>query len=362
MRKNKVLFVLHQSPPLHGAAKVGDFIVSSNILKEKYHTKFIKIESSESIEDIGKYSFKKFFLAVRLFFKVFYALIIFRPEKIYFTASISNLAFYRDLLISFLWKIYKSFKEVDIYYHYHTKGIDEFVSSSKINLNLTSFFIRNVNLILLSNLLSDDFNQVRTYKEIFYLPNGIKDSTQDDLFIKLIDSKYTNISTIQVLYLSHMTANKGYKSVLNTALKTKEDNIHFNFAGGWASEEDKNFFFSFLEDNSLNDKVTYHGFVSGNEKDALFNLSPSKNDAFPLTILESLSHGVPVISSNEGSIPFILDKKSGLIVKELDNFPTFFDKYKRKLLNQETALYCREKFLKDFTLDIFQQNLNNILD
>ncbi len=367
MKKNKVLFVLHQSPPPHGAGKVGDFIASSNKLKDYYQARFIKIESSERIEDIGKYSLKKIFLAVSLFCKVFYALVVFRPKKIYFTASISNVAFYRDLFISSLWKVYKLFKKADIYYHYHTKGIDEFVSTSRINLILTSFFIRNVNLILLSNLLSDDFNKVRTYKEIFYLPNGIKDSIDDDLFRKSIDFKYRNMNGINILYLSHMTTNKGYKSVLDLALKTKKDNTHYNFAGEWGCKEDKDFFFSFIEKNSLNDKVTYHGFVSGDEKSALFNRShvlayPSRNDAFPLTILESLSHGVPVISSNEGSIPFILDNKCGLVIKELHNFPALFEEYKRKLLNQETALYCREKFLRDFTLDIFLNNLTNILD
>ena len=367
MKKNKVLFVLHQSPPPHGAAKVGDFIASSNKIKNYYQARFVKIESSERVEDIGKYSLKKIFLALSLFCKVLYVLVTFRPEKIYFTASISSVAFYRDLFISSLWKVYRLFKKADVYYHYHTKGIDEFVSSSKINLILTRFFIRNINLILLSNLLSDDFKKVKTYKKIFYLPNGIEDLIDDDLFKKSIDFKYRNMNSINVLYLSHMTTNKGYKSVLDLALKTKKDNIHYNFAGEWGSKEDKDFFSGFIDKNSLNDKVTYHGFVSGNEKSALFNRShilayPSKNDAFPLTILESLSHGVPIISSNEGSISFILDNKCGLVIKEIHNFPDIFDEYKKELVNKETALYCREKFHRDFTLDIFQNNLTNILD
>ena len=73
--------------------------------------------------------------------------------------------------------------------------------------------------------------------------------------------------------------------------------------------------------NNLFANVFFHGFVSGKKKMELFKNAnifafPTryKNETFPLSILESLSYGVPIIATNEGSIPDILDNQSGIIL------------------------------------------------
>ena len=76
--------ILHQSPPPHGAAKVGDFIANSRKLNDAFECRFITIRSAETIEDIGRVSIKKICLAVSLFFRVLVMLVLFRPQKIYF--------------------------------------------------------------------------------------------------------------------------------------------------------------------------------------------------------------------------------------------------------------------------------------
>ena len=111
-KKTKLLCILHRSPPAHGAAKVGDIIASSKKLNENYDCRFISIKSSDTIGDIGKVNFKKFYLVAELYMKVLWALVVFRPHKIYFTASIRSVALYRDLLVSTLWKVYRLLKLV----------------------------------------------------------------------------------------------------------------------------------------------------------------------------------------------------------------------------------------------------------
>ena len=42
---------------------------------------------------------------------------------------------------------------------------------------------------------------------------------------------------------------------------------------------------------------------------------PTMNDTFPLTILEAMQHGLPVIASRKGAIPeMIEDGKTGLLI------------------------------------------------
>jgi len=360
--KPKLLCILHRSPPAHGAAKVGDFIASSEKLKEMFECRFITIKSSNTIGDIGKVNFKKIYLVLEIYFKILWTLLVFRPQKLYFTASIRSVALYRDLLISTLWKMYGFFKPLEVFYHYHTKGVDEYVSSSGRNLKLTRFFVKDVTLLLLSPLLEKDFEKVQTYKSICFLPNGVEDSLENVAFDDYLSKKYAKVETLEILYLAHMMKEKGYWDVLELAKTTKGQNIRYHFAGSWKEEENKAEFFSFIKRHGLEEEVVYHGFVSGEQKANLFKkayvlLYPSKNDAFPLTLLESLSYGVPVVATNEGSIPYILDDKSGIVLEDANDLFVALEKVKQNLVNSETVQYCRQRYLENFSLDQFEENL-----
>lgn len=365
--KSKLLCVLHRSPPSHGAARVGDFIASSEKLKGDFDCRFITIKSSETISDIGKISFKKIYYVLVLYVKILWVLLLFRPQKIYYTASIRSIAFYRDLVVSTLWKIYRRFNSTtEIYYHYHTKGIEEFISSSRVNLKLTRFFIKDVKLILLGKMLEKDFEKVKTYNKVFHLPNGVENTFEDIDFNEFLEAKFTCQDSIEVLYLSQMTKSKGCFIVLELAKKTTDHSIHYNFAGNWLSEADEKQFFNYIEENNLSEKVTFHGFVKNNDKRKLFKktnlfLHPTQNDAFPLAILEALSYGIPVIATNEGSIPSILNKKTGVVINDSNKLIEVIDRAKKKLINKDTAVICREHYLKYFTNKIFEENFIAIL-
>ena len=360
--KTKLLCILHRSPPAHGAAKVGDFISESKKLQEAYECKFITIKSSDTIGDIGKVNFKKLYLVVELYLKVLFALIVFRPDKIYYTASVSSIAFYRDLLVSTLWKIYEKITTVDVYYHYHTKGVDKFISSSSRNLKLTNFFLKNVNVVLLSPLLKKDIEQISTYKKILYLPNGVEDKMGNENFLKYVEAKYNKHSTLHILYLAHMMKDKGYWAVLEMAQAISLSNVHCHFAGSWQNKANEKEFFDFIKQHNLENKITYHGFVRSERKDKLFRnanilVYPSKNEAFGLAIVEAFSYGIPVLATNEGSIPYIIDEKSGIVISTLEYLPDAFKKMLDNFVNKETAKYCRQRYLDNFSLEQFENNI-----
>jgi glycosyltransferase involved in cell wall biosynthesis len=298
-----------------------------------------------------------------------FTLVVFRPSKIYFTSSSNGFAFYRDLVLSTLWRAYSLFKKADVFYHFHTKGVENFVIGSTVKTILVRFFLKNVNLILLSPLLESDFAKVNTYKRILFLPNGVEDRLTTNEFYKIIEDKFSDFKTLNVLYLSNMIKSKGYFRVLELAKQVKGVSIQFHFAGSWQSQKDEGEFFHFIKYNNLSDKVFFHGFVSGKEKEELFKkahifIFPTRytNEAFPLSILEALSYGIPVIATDEGSIPYILNKKSGIVLSGVDNLPQVLKEAKDTLVNQKTAYYCRKHYLDNFTLDKFEDNLISVLE
>lgn len=365
MKKQKLLCILHYSPPAHGASKVGDFIKSSEKLKDEFDCRFIKIKSSDTIGDIGKINFKKIYFVLELFFKILFTILVFRPDKIYFTASIKGVAFYRDLLFSNIWKIYKLFTSCEVFYHYHTKGIKEFVKNDR-NKKLTRYFLKDINLVLLSPMLKADFEDVKTYKKVLYLPNGVENSYPKNSFENYISKK--DFSKINILYLSNMIKEKGYFEVIKLANQNKEKNYHFHFAGGWQNDNDKKEFFDFIKNNHLENIVTFHGFVNGDQKRDLFEKSnvfifPTryKNEAFPLSVLEAFSYGLPVLSTDEGSIPFIIDNKSGIVINDFDKLNLAFEEILEKYINIETARYCRKRYIENFSLEQFEENLLEVL-
>lgn len=366
--KTRLLCILHLPPPVHGAAKVGEFIRDSHVVNEAFVCRYIPILSSDTIGDIGKISLKKFWLVAILFFRVLWALMVFRPDKIYVTVSVKSVAFYRDLLISLLWKTYAALTDCDIYYHYHTKGIDDFVAHSLRSLRLTRFFLKGINLVLLSPMLEKDFEKVKTYNRIGFLPNGIEDVAPKD-FEDFVKNKYSSFDELQVLYLSNMIKEKGYFEVLKLAEQSRDEKIHYHFAGSWQNKEDEKEFFRFINEKELQSHVTFHGYVNGAEKASLLEkahllIFPTryKAEAFALVTLEAISYGVPVISTDEGSISSIIDEQSGIVLKDVAQLPNALREARENLVNAETARYCRRRYLENFTRELFERNLMRVLN
>ena len=337
MKREKVLFILHYSPPIHGASKVGDSIINSKIIHHNLNAKFIKIKSSQNIDQIGRFNFYKLFFLIELFTKTCVLLLRFRPKIIYYTASPQGFAFYRDLVITLPIKLYQSLTRANIFYHYHARGIQEFTGQSSIKLKLTDYFVKKVNLIFISKLLKYEVKHLNNYASLLFLPNMIKE--------------------------------KGYDVALDLAKHFNETSkkIHVDFAGAWASKEDESYFTDFVKSNNLEAYVTYHGLVQGEKKKKLFSeatvfIFPSsyKREVFPLAVLEALSYGLPVLTFDIGAVAKIIHEKVGVISNKeriFKDFKAIISDYK-----SESKYYlCREEYLKHYTIEVFEENLLRIL-
>ena len=74
----------------------------------------------------------------------------------------------------------------------------------------------------------------------------------------------------------------------------------------------------FIKDNGLENLIQYEGWVSGDKKTHLLNLMdayilPSYTEGLPISILEALSYGNPVITTPVGGIPEVVNEKNGYL-------------------------------------------------
>lgn len=90
------------------------------------------------------------------------------------------------------------------------------------------------------------------------------------------------------------------------------------------------------------------------------------NECFSLVLLEAMEHGLPCISTTEGGIPGIVDDgKTGFLVPKHD-VVVLADKIQLLLndsvLRSNMGKVGREKFEKEFTLEVFEKRMTWILE
>ena len=89
------------------------------------------------------------------------------------------------------------------------------------------------------------------------------------------------------------------------------------------------------------------------------------NECFSLVLLEAMEHGLPCISTTEGGIPGIIDDgKTGFLVPKHD-VAVLADKIQLLLndsvLRSNMSKAGREKFEKEFTLEVFEKRMVEVL-
>lgn len=67
--KQKILFIMHMPPPVHGAAMMGQYVHDSDLINEKFECHYINPSLSSSVGDVGKFSLKKLLIFLELFLK-----------------------------------------------------------------------------------------------------------------------------------------------------------------------------------------------------------------------------------------------------------------------------------------------------
>lgn len=75
-----------------------------------------------------------------------------------------------------------------------------------------------------------------------------------------------------------------------------------------------------IESNGLQGSIFLKGWVTGNAKEELYRKAtvfvlPSYNEGLPVSVLEAMSYGMPVIATNVGGIPeLVKDGESGQLI------------------------------------------------
>lgn len=358
--RKRILFILHMPPPVHGAAVVGKAIHDSALINDEFDCRFINLATASGLEDIGKFRFAKISRFSSLLSQIRREVKSFRPDLIYITPNSHGNAFYKD------WLTVRMLKKtgIPVLAHFHNKGVKP-NSGNAIKRSLYRSFFRGLNVILLSQRLFADIEDFADSDRVYICPNGIADST------RTLHNRREN-SKPHILFISNLLVDKGIMTLLDALKEVSEKGHDFvcDIAGAETSEIDNQRLNDEIVRRGLENHVTYHGPVYGEEKEKLFDTSdifvfPTANEALPIVCLEAMKHSLPVISTDEGGIPdIVIDGVTGLIRPKQDA-DAFAKAIVELLTNNELRTNMgaegRQHFEKLFTVSAFEKSLSEIL-
>jgi glycosyltransferase involved in cell wall biosynthesis len=161
------------------------------------------------------------------------------------------------------------------------------------------------------------------YTGQLYLETTLVDKALvDDIDINSLVNQRIGSTKKSILFLSRIEKAKGVYELLNVYTKVKKTNpeFHLIFAGDGSEVEGLK---EEVRKNNIKD-VNFTGFVTGEVKKNLFvNASIfvflSEVEGMPNAVLEAMSFGLPVITTNAGGIASVFkDGKNGRIVESVN--------------------------------------------
>lgn len=173
----------------------------------------------------------------------------------------------------------------------------------------------------------------------------------------------------EILFLGYVGDRKGVFELLPAiaCLARAGHNLHLTIGGNGEVERARDL----AQTLGIGSLVTFAGWVSGAEKERLLQnadifILPSHNEGLPVSLLEAMRLGIPVISTRVGGIPELIDEGvSGLLVTA-GNVEEIASAISRFVEDQTFARLVGEEGMRrvkdEFSSSIGTQALNEIYE
>lgn len=352
----KILFFMQLPPPVHGASIVNNTIQESGKINDSFDTFYLNISPARGMTDIGRFSASKLLSTLAITVKAIRTYLSLKPDIVYITLSPHGLALYKDGLLALLLKLLGA----HVVFHLHGKGIEENASASKIKREIYKLIFKSVDVIHLSERLFFDVESVRDKKRLLLaVPNSVPSCPAS--LTNTFDQK------IRFIFLSNFMPSKGADTLIRAANLLPEE-LKKKFTLTLIGSPNDQAHYSEIKELVANSKFGNIKLLDakyGAEKyEYLCNsdifVLPTKNDCYPLSILEAMSAGLAVISTNEGAIADIVEH--GVTGELLENCTpeSLAEVMRRFIETPENVKACGAaglaKYSANYTTDRFEEN------
>lgn len=358
-KKPRILFIAPLPPPVHGSAVVSRIIKDSARVNAAFDSDFVNLSTSRELSEIGQRGMVKYMRACAVFFTVLRKLTTQRYDLCYIALTCHGKGFLKDAPVALLCKLFRR----PLVIHQHNKGMSADAGRWPYRWLLPLVY-KTSRVILLSEHLYDDISSVVSRDQVLICPNGLQDEA---LGPKLSEE------VPHIMFLSNLIASKGVLVLLDALHILSERGVDAvcDIVGAESAEISKSVLEGRISQLGLDGKVFYHGRLTGDDKEKIWSKAsvlafPTRDECFPLVLIEALQHSVPVVTSDVGGIPDIVSDSMEGFVTDPGDPEALADALARLvsdgMLAKKMGEKGRRKYEGLFTLDIFEEKLIECLE
>jgi glycosyltransferase involved in cell wall biosynthesis len=387
----KVVVFAHTPPPFHGQSYMVKLMLDG--LRElggsnptcRLQLFHVNTKLSSNLEAIGEFQWSKLVLLLKYCAQAYFCRFAHGADTLYYVPAPGlRAALYRDWIVMFFCR--PIFKKVIL--HWHAVGLGEWLETTARpwEKRVSLWLLGNVDL----SIVLSDFGRIDAIRfsprRIEVVPNGIPDPCSDfeesilpDRRRRLRERSEGRETDFTILFFGACTAAKGLfatldaVAMLNQRLSRRKSLITARLivAGDFTSPEEREQFQDRIRQADLNgvpsgERVSYEGFVAGEAKNNLFRSAdclcfPTRYAAEgqPVTILEALAFGLPIIATRWRGIPELLSGSEGQLIDGQD--PMAIADALEKTIKVGASLTSRDVFLERYRLDKHLEGLKQAL-
>ena len=274
-------------------------------LEEKYDIKYIETYCDGGIVC-------KLFIVLKAYFSFIYTILFWKPSIIHIHSSFGG-SFYRKL--PFI--VISDFFHKTIINHIHGADFKEFyLSASKRKKDrIKKVYDKCTVIVALSKEWENNLKRIVDEKKIIVIENyGV-------LNLSAIKERQEKKNTNNILFLGFVCKRKGCYDIPQIVEIVKKDipDVKFVLAGSGEIKQVKS-----IVPDTIKENIVFPGWVRDKQKDNLLREAdlfflPSYYEGMPMSILEAMSYGLPIVSTSVGGITKIVhDKENGFVAEPGD--------------------------------------------
>ena len=412
----RILFIAPLPPPVHGSAMVSKYIKDSAKVQSVAQCDWVNLSTSRRMDEIGKGGAMKLLRFMGAYLKTLWLLLTHRYDLCYLAITCHGIGFLKDAPFVWLCKMFGC----RVLIHQHNKGMSNCIDRWPYRW-LIPYIYKRARVMLLSWHLYPDIAKVVKREQVVICANGIRETVSGERSVLngtdikpstqnpqqeqrdltkhstlnsqhyTLNSKHYTLHTkqehrdltkpltahrsplpVNLLFLSNLIPSKGVYVLLDACRILKDKGLDFqcNFVGGETKEIDRARFEAEVQRRGLEGMVRYEGPKYGEEKEEYWRSSdvfvqPTFEDCFPLTIVEAMQHGLPVVSTTEGAVPdMVADGVNGFVCerKDVSGLAGVLERLITDAsLRMRMGEVGRKRYEEEFTLERFEERFASIL-
>lgn len=320
---SKILILSQLPPPVNGSTLITGIHI--RVLEELgHHVTLISRKFSFQTKEIHKFTFVKVVKSFKLTFEILINFYFKKPEIYICYFSTSKYSSWIDLITCYIARLYG----IRTILYFHTIPTRLFRDKGRL-ISLFSRLFSKAELVVLGDYMATKFKGYFATDNSIIIPNTIPSEFGN---FRIGNEPRLDFSK-KITFLSNLQPEKGLESFLKLCIliKSRNPDYRFRVIGPVVDVRYMEQIHKFIEINDLFKYVDFVGQLEGEDKyDALENsdflvFTSELEEGQPLSILESLSVGTPVLSfPSGGAVDMIENGKTGFISTDLDELASKF--------------------------------------